>query len=708
MPDKKISQLAEVTSLLVDDVFTIVRAGDASPNKRIKPGAVFGTMSVNVKSAAYGARGDTIVVTDGAVTNGSDLLTCATSTPFTPSHVGKTIDLNQSGAAFTDIHGVAQFNNQVGTIISYVSPSQVHLSFSAARTATGLQVVFGTDDSAAIQAARTAAASIGGGLYFPPGKYIQRSQLTAASGMAFFGDGKGVSVVYMIGPIPSSIPSHFKLIAVPNGTVKFSVRNLSLLGTNRVGAQADIGGGIDLSYGVHIGAGASGGTATIDDLSFIDCEISHVYGMGMRNDGDAEQSGLAPSVINIKIVNTDVSYNSDNGVNVNTGGGLWMTGCKIRGNGAGGAEIAASRPIITDCEFSENRGGGITIGGVGNPSVLRDIIFLANRVEHNGRVDSGAGIALGGNVVHGIIGFNTVRLNAASGIVINDGPPDFATLTNDIRIFGNKVCSNGWAANTVNSFGIYTAINDVVIEHNDVFNEGIAGYSQYTGIYVLAGSGAQIHHNRVYGHTASGRDLILDGINMSYINEHPGTVAVSDTFALYTGMVDTSAGLVTWKSGALFPLGLKSGQKISINAVSYVVSTVPNPPLGTVNVTGGVNVTRVTGDAFSALWVGKHITIQGVNYIIAAVADASHLTITISYNTPLDMTGAPYSLLGIVSLTVTPAAGIQAGVNYGLPPSFTMPILVAPMVQPVLATGTGKTVDDVIALLQTLGLCKQA
>lgn len=31
-----------------------------------------------------------------------------------------------------------------------------------------------------------------------------------------------------------------------------------------------------------------------------------------------------------------------------------------------------------------------------------------------------------------------------------------------------------------------------------------------------------------------------------------------------------------------------------------------------------------------------------------------------------------------------------------------------PVVQQVLATGTGKTVDNVITLLQTLGLCKQA
>ncbi|MCX4780044.1 hypothetical protein [Streptomyces sp. NBC_01264] len=100
--------------------------------------------------SAYGAVGDVRVVTDGAMTSGSAVLTSA-SGPFTAasSPVGKSIIVK--GAAATGVTSL------VATILSRQSDTQVTLSANAAVTVTGAQVVWGTDNTSAIQAATDAA-----------------------------------------------------------------------------------------------------------------------------------------------------------------------------------------------------------------------------------------------------------------------------------------------------------------------------------------------------------------------------------------------------------------------------------------------------------------------------------------------------------------------------------------------------------------------
>lgn len=99
---------------------------------------------------AYGAVGDVRVVTDGAMTSGSAVLT-SVSGQFTAasSPVGKSIIVK--GAAATGVTSL------VTTILSRQSDTQVTLSANAAVTVTGAQVVWGTDNTSAIQAATDAA-----------------------------------------------------------------------------------------------------------------------------------------------------------------------------------------------------------------------------------------------------------------------------------------------------------------------------------------------------------------------------------------------------------------------------------------------------------------------------------------------------------------------------------------------------------------------
>lgn len=98
---------------------------------------------------AYGAVGDMKCAIDGAM-NASAVLTCGTSNPFAPGDVGKPIVVK---GALTSGQ-----TSLVTTIASYQSASQVTLTVAATvANGTGLQVLWGTDNTAAIQSAINAA-----------------------------------------------------------------------------------------------------------------------------------------------------------------------------------------------------------------------------------------------------------------------------------------------------------------------------------------------------------------------------------------------------------------------------------------------------------------------------------------------------------------------------------------------------------------------
>ena len=142
---------------------------------------VFGTTSYAVIGVehfksfdlrGFGARGDTQIVTDGAMSGGSAILTSA-SGQFAPGDVGKAVAVVGAGAAGATL---------LTTVASRLSATQVGLSASASNTVSGATVEWGTDDTAAIQSALNAfnsAANTGSGGTLPlsPGIYFVTASL---------------------------------------------------------------------------------------------------------------------------------------------------------------------------------------------------------------------------------------------------------------------------------------------------------------------------------------------------------------------------------------------------------------------------------------------------------------------------------------------------------------------------------------------------
>lgn len=95
--------------------------------------------------ADYGAAGDGKVISDGAMTSASGVLTAA-SGPFVSGDVGKPILVAGAGSAAGRV-------TLVTTIASYQSSTQVTLTAVAVATVSNAWAVYGTDDTAAINSA---------------------------------------------------------------------------------------------------------------------------------------------------------------------------------------------------------------------------------------------------------------------------------------------------------------------------------------------------------------------------------------------------------------------------------------------------------------------------------------------------------------------------------------------------------------------------
>lgn len=168
---------------------------DGTTGKLIKDGGSFGdTLQPfdGVNAYNFGATGDAKMVTD-AVLNGTTTVTSATA-GFTADDVGKVIWGVEASS------GNARLSKT--TIATYVNSTTITVSASASGSYTGIYLIWGTDQTAALQAAFTEAKSLNEHLHVPAGGYIfselpfdgNLASVGKASGV--IGDGSGSTIFY--------------------------------------------------------------------------------------------------------------------------------------------------------------------------------------------------------------------------------------------------------------------------------------------------------------------------------------------------------------------------------------------------------------------------------------------------------------------------------------------------------------------------------
>ncbi len=120
---------------------------------------------------SFGAVSDAREIRDAAMTASTDVLTSA-SAPFASGDVGKSIVVAGAGASGAKLRT---------TIASFVSSTEVTLSSAAAGTVTAAGTVFGTDCSAAFQAALDAIRDALGGTLLVDGRFFLTSPVSTAA-----------------------------------------------------------------------------------------------------------------------------------------------------------------------------------------------------------------------------------------------------------------------------------------------------------------------------------------------------------------------------------------------------------------------------------------------------------------------------------------------------------------------------------------------
>lgn len=584
-----------------------------------------GTTAVVSTAASFTLSGQTLVIrgttyADCATTAGSKVITSATAA-FVSSDIARPVTVTNAGRF-----------NKAGTILSISSPTSIVLSFSASGTVVNKRIVFGTDDSAAINlaiASPNLASETGRKvIYFPSGKCcvgtFAESVIVggnaafgalklSAAGITLEGDGMDASQIYSIGPVGNDTASFAAVLLIADGSSHATVRDLGFIGTNALAQSPITGTGI--CDGIFMG---SAGIA--DGIRLIRCRFDYCWFIGAHviNDGDS-----LGGFTNLTVDSCEANYNAFDGFNPSGARGLTFTNNRMSYNGTGGLETGGGNALIAGNKVRYGRGSGFSIGGFGDPTVALGNIVSDNSAEFV----AGIGFVFGSNIQDNVVVGNEARCNDLGGMVFQNG---FGTLGSRYTVRGNAIISNG-TTSTSSAVGVLlSAVFDVDFSGNTVLDGGIAGYSQTKGITLVGGcNNIQLVRNNVKGHSAF--DYTFgDTTNLVFKNSFPSAIVNINTA---TFIVETPTFGHIVSAGPLPALsarpGLGAGSVSAINCKDMA---------GTISVTagagsGGGDFVRLTfGTAYGAT---PHVM------VFAGNANAASLALRV-YN--LNLTGAFFDL----------------------------------------------------------------
>ena len=193
---------------------------------------------------SYGATGNGVIKQDGAQGSSPTDFTSASGT-FTSADVGKVISIVGGG----DSSGIS---NLTTTIAAVISATEITLATGLSYAVSAATYVYGTDDTAAIQAAINAVGVASYGIvYFPQGVYIvngpfvnptqENSQLTLPR-VSYYGPAVNMRLE---GPLTTQLENGGAGTLAQNGAIIFS----TIVGTGGTSGPGDFGQSVLSAFG---------------------------------------------------------------------------------------------------------------------------------------------------------------------------------------------------------------------------------------------------------------------------------------------------------------------------------------------------------------------------------------------------------------------------------------------------------------------------
>lgn len=336
------------------------------------------TTAVLAVPAAFSLTGQAMYV-DGrtvgdAVTTANSATVTSATAAFTAADVDKVITIGAIPQGSTGAQSMA-LNT---TILSYTSPTQVTLSANATRTCTGSQVVWGTNDTAAVQAAMNVPNIFGVQtcVYAPAGTYLIGTSVGGVGSVSIYsntwfrGDGWG-TVFRSIGVLtaPAGGAEMFGINAYTgvDSNPANNSRNILISNMHMQGTAVEDG----FREGLELLSMSSASDVTVRDVKFSNFRSDGIYiGMG------ASTSGLDRHNQHIKVL-----YCLFDGVNFDNRNPITIIDCDdllIEGN----SFINSTRPDMPGAIDIEPNAGNTT-------SIVRSIRIRNN---HFWKVGGNAGI----------------------------------------------------------------------------------------------------------------------------------------------------------------------------------------------------------------------------------------------------------------------------------------------------------------------------
>jgi hypothetical protein len=485
-----------------------IRSGDRPTDADVADKVTNGTATKAALNAAYaqgtisakqyGAKCDERRVYDAAITSSTTITSASAN--FTSADVGKLFSIRA---------GNATYGHMVGVITAVNSSTQITVNPNDVMTpgATGVELIYGTNDRPAIQAAVAAASALGIGSVLIPGRScVDGPGVTLASKVSLIGSGAGVSALV-------AVDSAGDFLGVINGAgtlaspwSDITVADLEIDGREMMGGGGSYTTswkGIFLTYVkrlrlnrlyVHDTPATGIGTDFLPDCLITECIVTGCGRLNNGNQAGGNGIGIGTGYFqdeNVTIANCHLSGNKRFNIFVEKNGNLLsryakVIGCHIKGLGGtdvgvgdcGTEYFLALGNTVDNCGKAFFSGVGTLGTPAGRRSIFADNVargsiyagleasgssaqgFDGELVIRGNRFESGTreGIiikAIGYTPANIVIDNNECRSNGKSGIHIGEDGGTYS----DVTITNNRCYDNGQGFSGARPYGIEISAN---------------------------------------------------------------------------------------------------------------------------------------------------------------------------------------------------------------------------------------------------------